>query len=132
MSAFLIICRSLQIKHSFKMWLNDNSWREIIVVSQKTTENQEKIKHYLEDFLDMIILNWKINWKINSKRTSSSQKAEILSKITYFSYYFQSQVFHLPIMFLSTGFNIFAKIMGGNYVYCCSSHISFNPLSHLK
>ena len=36
-------------------------------------------------------------------------------------------------MFLkSTGFKFFAKIMGGNYVFCCSSHISFNPTSHLK
>ena len=36
-------------------------------------------------------------------------------------------------MFLkSTDFNFFVKIMGGNYVFCCSSHISFNPTSHLK
>ena len=36
-------------------------------------------------------------------------------------------------MFLkSTGFKFFAKIMGGNYVFCCSSHISFNPTSHLN
>ena len=29
----------------------------------------------------------------------------------------------------STGFNVFAKIMGGNYVFCSSSHISFDPTS---
>ena len=46
---------------------------------------------------------------------------------------FQSQVFHLPFTFLkSTGFKFFAKIIGENYVFCCSSHISFNPSSHLK
>ena len=32
----------------------------------------------------------------------------------------------------STGFKLFAKIMGGNYVFYCSSRISFNPTSHLK
>ena len=48
--------------------------------------------------------------------------------------YFQSQVFHLPVMFLkSTGFKCFAKIiMGGNYVFYCSSHIRSNPTSHLN
>ena len=36
-------------------------------------------------------------------------------------------------MFLrSTDFDFFAKIIGGNYVFGCSSHISFNPTSHLK
>ena len=33
---FLIICRSLEIKHSFKMWLNNNSWRETIADFSKT------------------------------------------------------------------------------------------------
>ena len=47
--------------------------------------------------------------------------------------YFQSQVIHLPFMFLkSTDFKFSAKIIGGNYVFCCSSHISFNPTSHLN
>ena len=47
--------------------------------------------------------------------------------------YFQSQVIHLPFMFLkSTGSKFSAKIIGGNYVFCCSSHISFNPTSHLN
>ena len=32
----------------------------------------------------------------------------------------------------STGFNFFAKIIGGNYFFCCSSHIIFNPTSHLN
>ena len=36
-------------------------------------------------------------------------------------------------MFLkSTGFELFAKIMGGNYVFWCSVHINFNSASHLK
>ena len=32
----------------------------------------------------------------------------------------------------NTGFKFFAKTMGGNYVFCCSSQISFNPTSHFK
>ena len=47
--------------------------------------------------------------------------------------YFQSQVFHLTFMFVkSTGFKFFTKVMGGDYIYCCSSHISFKPSSHLN
>ena len=44
------------------------------------------------------------------------------------------QVFHLNfIMTLkSTGVIYFCKIMGKNYALFCSSHISFNPTSHLK
>ena len=32
----------------------------------------------------------------------------------------------------STGFKVFPKIIGGNYVFCCSSCISFNPTSQLN
>ena len=47
--------------------------------------------------------------------------------------YFKSQVFHSPFMALkSTGFKLFAKIMGGNYVSSCSSRISFNCTSYLN
>ena len=36
-------------------------------------------------------------------------------------------------MFLkSAALKFFAKIIGENYVFCWSSHISFNPASHLK
>ena len=31
-----------------------------------------------------------------------------------------------------TGFKFFVKIMGRNYVFCCSNLISFNPTSHFK
>ena len=47
------------------------------------------------------------------------------AKIWMRKLYFQSQVFHLPFIFLNgTGFKFFARIMGENYVFCCSSHIS--------
>ena len=32
----------------------------------------------------------------------------------------------------SIDFNFFGKTFGGNYVFCCSSHINFSPTSHLK
>ena len=32
----------------------------------------------------------------------------------------------------STGFKCFAKIMGVNFVFCCSSRISFNPSSYFN
>ena len=32
----------------------------------------------------------------------------------------------------STGFNFFAKIMGRNYVFCCSSQISFSHTNQLN
>ena len=32
----------------------------------------------------------------------------------------------------SAGFKFFANVMGGNYIFCCSSHISFKPSNHLK
>ena len=32
----------------------------------------------------------------------------------------------------NTGFKSFDKIMKRNYVFCCSSCISFNPTSHFK
>ena len=38
--------------------------------------------------------------------------------------YLQSQVFHLPFIFMkSNDFKFFAKMIWGNYVFCCSSHI---------
>ena len=99
------------------------------------------MRHSFEDSLNMNIPNWKIHGKINSIMTWSSWKVEFLSRIKSFMplslnaqiIYFQSQIFYLPFMFLtSTGFNFFAKIMGGNYVFCCSVHISFNPTSQIK
>ena len=32
----------------------------------------------------------------------------------------------------STGFNFFVKIMGRNYVFCCSSQISFSHTNQLN
>ena len=47
--------------------------------------------------------------------------------------YFQFKDFHVPFMTLqSIGFKLFAKIMRGGCVFCCSSCISFNPTSHLN
>ena len=85
-SAFLlIICRSLEIRHSFKMWLNDNFFVEIFANFSKTAEKWEKLRHSFEDSFNMNnILNWKVNWKINSMRPWSSRKAEFLSKIASF------------------------------------------------
>ena len=37
-----------------------------------------------------------------------------------------SFIFHVPEE------KFFGKIIGGNYVFCCSSGISFNPTSQLK
>ena len=44
---FLIICRSSEIRHSFKMWLNYNSWLEIIADFLKTTVKLEKMRYPL-------------------------------------------------------------------------------------
>ena len=89
----------------------------------------------------MNILNWKINQEINTIRTLAHERWSSSVKLHHFCYqnlnaqtiYFKCQVFHLAFMFLkSTGFNFFAKTMRGNYVFCCSSYISFNPTSHLN
>ena len=32
----------------------------------------------------------------------------------------------------STAFKCFAKLKEGNYVFCCSSRVCFNPTSYLK
>ena len=89
----------------------------------------------------MNILNWKINQEINTIRTLAHERRSSSVKLHHFCYqnlnaqtiYFKCQVFHLAFMFLkSTGFNFFAKTMRGNYVFCCSSYISFNPTSHLN
>ena len=137
MSAFfLIICRSLEIKHSFKMWLNDNSCCEIFTNFSKTTAKWEKMRHCFEDSFNMIILNWKVNRKIDSLRTWSSLKAEFLNtKIRIRKLiYFQFQVFYLPFMSLkSTGFKCLVKIIGRNYVFFLSFKLyGFNPSRHLK
>ena len=99
------------------------------------------MRHRFEDSFNMNMLNWKINPKINSIRTWGSRKAESLSKITsflklkleYANYIFPILIFNLPCMILrSISFKFFAKIKRGNYVFCCSSRISFTPRSHLN
>ena len=58
MSAFfLIICRSLEIKHSLKTSLNDSSWREIIADFSKTVEKKKKMRHRFEDSVNVNMLN---------------------------------------------------------------------------
>ena len=57
----------------------------------------------------------------------------LLLKFEYRNYIFPISVFHLPFMTLkSAGFKPFAKIMGGNSIFCYLSCINFNPTSHLK
>ena len=47
--------------------------------------------------------------------------------------YSQSQVFHLTFMTLkSTGFKFFAKVMGGSYLFCCSSRITLTLQATLE
>ena len=81
---FLIICRSFEMKYSFKMWLNNNSWSDIFADFSKTPKNYEKMRQRFEDFFNMNMLNRKINPKINSIGTWGLPKVEFLSKITSF------------------------------------------------
>ena len=81
---FLIMCRTLGIWHSFRMWLNNNSWHDRFANSSKTAEKYEKMRHRFKDSCNMNILNWKLYRKINSIRTWSSWKVEFLSEIASF------------------------------------------------
>ena len=63
-SFLLIIFRSLETNHFLKMWLNDNSWREIIADFWKAAEKKENMRHHFEDSLNINILNLKIKPKI--------------------------------------------------------------------
>ena len=72
------ICRYLEIKHSFKIWLNDNSWCEIFADFSKPQRNRKEWDTVLKK------LNWKIKRKINYIRSCSSRKAEFLSEIASF------------------------------------------------
>ena len=75
-----------------------------------------------------------MNQKINYVRTWSSRKAKFLSKITSsFPVKFEYANHILPIQSISyTFYDPEKKIMGGNYVFCCSSRISFNRASHIE
>ena len=99
-SAFLlIIYRSLEIKHSFKLWLNDNSWCEIFVDFSKTAKKQEKMRHRFQDSFDVNILNRKMNRKINSIRAWGFGKAEFQGKITSFlppKFEYADYIFPIP------------------------------------
>ena len=57
------IFRSLDINNFLKMWLNCNSWREIIADFWKTAEKKENMRHHFEDSLNINVLNWKIKPK---------------------------------------------------------------------
>ena len=75
---FLIISRFLGIKHSYRMWLNDNSWHNKFAHFSKTAEKSEKMRHNSGDLFNLNVLNLKLYQKINS---GSSLKAEFLSAI---------------------------------------------------
>ena len=127
MSAFfLIICRSSGIKHSFRMWLNDNSCRDRSAHFPETAKKLETMRHR----------------KINSLRTWSLRKGRIFK---WNCVIFVAKVW-IRKLFISNPKNFiyllwpcrvlilifFAKITRGGYVFCCSSRISFNPTSYLK
>ena len=99
------------------------------------------MRHRFEDVFNMNILNWKINLKINFITTSSTRMVEFSSKIASFfrlkfehaNYISNPKYFiYLSWTLISSGFNFFAEIMGGNYIFCCSSRISFNSIRYLK
>ena len=93
------------------------------------------MRHHFEDSLNMNVLNWKIN-----RRIRTLQKAEFLSKITSFfaakiwirKLYISNPKYFIYLLWpwRILVFKCFAKIMGGNYVFCCSNCISFNPTSN--
>ena len=100
------------------------------------------MKHLFEDYRNMNILNWKINRKINSIKTWRSWKAEFLIKnyvIFDAKIWMRKSRISNPkyFIYLSCSWRVlvlifFSKIMGGNYVFSCSNHVSFNPTSHLN
>ena len=107
---FLIICWSLESKHTFRVWMNDNSWRVIFADFSKTAEKNEKTRHHFKGSFNINILNWKVNRKINSVRTWSSRKAEYLNKITLFlplKFDYANYLFPIP----SISFLCFWKVL---------------------
>ena len=111
-----------------------------MLISQKLQRSRKKW-----DFVLKILLIWIYELK-NKPKSYFCEDLELVKrrnfKWNYITFaakirtriiHFQIQVFYFLFMFLkSTGFEFFAKIMRGNYVYWCSIHISFNPTSHLN
>ena len=138
-SLFLFIYRSLEVKYYFKTWWKDSSGCEIFANFSKTTKNRKKWDTVLNILLIRIYPIEKINRKINSIRTLSSRNEDFLSKMTLI----------LPLKFEYANFNcnyilyhscswrvlvlnVLLKIMGGSYIFRCSSRISFNLTYHLN
>ena len=72
--SFINIWRSLEIKYSFKKWLNDNSWCDIFTDFSKAAETQEKMRYYFEDSFNM---------NFNSSRTRGNTPASMVSFLCY-------------------------------------------------
>ena len=99
-SFFRIICRFLEIKHSFKMWLNHNC----VIGKRYLPEKLEKMRHCFEDSFNMNILNWKKTTKNNFTRTWSLRKAVFLRKITSFlslRFEYKNYIFPMPSILLT-------------------------------
>ena len=70
---FLIIRRSLEMQHSFEMWLNNNSWRDRFAHFSKTA----KMRHHFEDSYNMNILSWKLYRNINFIRLGVRERKNL-------------------------------------------------------